>query len=347
MKVTAIICLIGIMMGSAAAQADSDAVVFSGDANAPDAKIATAAAAARLRAAKWQIVDGGGPALTPKETAVLLQCLASTDPQSCAHALLRPKKLRRVAVLALSDERNPDGSVLRVITVSLAFTDGKTFQVDRGFCDHCVADVMTATTTTLVSELLNRAALASELTALKVSSTPTGAGVVVDNEPAGATNSTMYIAPGPHTVELTLEGYKSEVRKIEGIEGQTAEVSIVLQKQASGTVGNIAFPTTLKPTVDAHGHTPALAYAAMGFGSAAIIGGGVLLFLHKSSVDAPRTQDQPRAYRETIIPGVALLAGGALVGVGGYVWWRRTRSTTAPIMAVIPGGAFAGVSGTF
>jgi PEGA domain len=346
MKITATLGFLGIMLGSAAAFADSDAVVFSGNATSADAKIAMTAASIRLRAAKWQIVDSG-PALTQKETAALLQCLASTEPQGCVNALVRPKKLRRVAVLALSDERNPDGSVLRVVTVSLAYTDGKTFQVDRGFCDHCVADAMTSTTTTLVSELLNRAALASELTALKVSSTPTGAGVVVDNEPAGATNSTMYIAPGPHTVELTLDGYKSEVRKIEGIEGQTAEVSIVLQKQASGTVGSVAFPTTLQPTVDAHGGTPALAYAAMGFGGAAILGGGVLLLMNEPAVDAPRTQDQPRVYRETIIPGVALIAGGAMVGVGGYIWWRRTKSTTAPVMALTPGGAITGVSGTF
>jgi len=345
MRVLSILCFLGIAAASSTARADTDAVVFSGDANAPDAKIAMTAAATRLRAANWQVVDGV-PVFNQKETAAFLQCLSSVEPSGCVSGLMRPKKLRRVAVLSLSDERNPDGSVLRVVTVSLAFPDSKSFPVDRGFCDHCVADVLGSTTTTLVSELLNRAAVESEHTALKVSSVPAGAGVVVDNEPAGATNVTMYIAPGPHTVEVTLEGYKPELRKIEGVEGQTAEVSIVLQKQSGSVAPNPAL-STAAAVRDTRNQTPTLAYVAMGLGGAAIVSGGVLLLLNKPPVDAPRSQNQPRVYRETLVPGVALLAGGVAVGIGGYIWWRHTKSSTAPVVAPIPGGALAGVSGTF
>ena len=66
------------------------------------------------------------------------------------------------------------------------------------------------------------------------------------------------------------------------------------------------------------------------------------------SPEADPNKDQPQRYYTTVAPGVAIVAGGAVVGaLGGYLWWRYSKSSASPSVTPTNGGVVVGVSTSF
>jgi hypothetical protein len=63
---------------------------------------------------------------------------------------------------------------------------------------------------------------------LAVHTTPPGAAVRVDGEPAGTTPLLADLSAGPHRVEVELAGYEAATRRVDVVEGQTAAVEFAL-----------------------------------------------------------------------------------------------------------------------
>jgi hypothetical protein len=83
----------------------------------------------------------------------------------------------------------------------------------------------------------------------------------------------------------------------------------------------------------------------VGVGAAAIIGGAGYSF----TIDPPATPEQPRYLYSGPAIGVAA-AGGALVGIGLYLWLRAPRGSPprpAPSVSLRPGGGTVGWSTRF
>ena len=94
----------------------------------------------------------------------------------------------------------------------------------------------------------------------------------------------------------------------------------------------------------------ALPITLLATGSAAVLGGLIALPFNQRNQGSPADQKQPRWGYDTLTPGLAAIASGAVIaGVGGYLWWRTSRAESASSAAVapVPGGAALVVRGSF
>jgi hypothetical protein len=87
-----------------------------------------------------------------------------------------------------------------------------------------------------------------------------------------------------------------------------------------------------------------------GAGVAALVTGTVLFALDEDPVTRPGVEVPPR-YRDSGTGGVILgVSGVAIASLGGYLWWRASRSSSklpAPVLAPVSGGAVLGVTRSF
>lgn len=94
--------------------------------------------------------------------------------------------------------------------------------------------------TTTVSATLNK-------TAIYISSTPSGAGIWLDNQYKGATPFTINrVIPGSHAIKLSLNGYDDWINTVNVIQGSTTTVPAELLIKSS--TQNPA-PTTIAPMI--------------------------------------------------------------------------------------------------
>lgn len=105
--------------------------------------------------------------------------------------------------------------------------------------------------TTTVSATLNK-------TAIYVSSTPSGAGIWLDNQYKGATPFTITrVIPGSHAIKLTLNGYDDWINTVNVIQGSTTTVPAELLIKSS--TQNPA-PTRITPIITSTSPTLAPTY---------------------------------------------------------------------------------------
>ena len=65
---------------------------------------------------------------------------------------------------------------------------------------------------------------------IHLASTPTGAGIFVNGRFVGQTPAKLRLAPGPHTIRLSLEGFKDWSQELEVLEGSEVTLQIDLTK---------------------------------------------------------------------------------------------------------------------
>lgn len=148
---------------------------------------------------------------------------------------------------------------------------------------------------------------------LLLTSQPTGARVLIDGLPAGATPLTRALVPGEHVVSLSFEGHLPEERAIRAVAGVREKLHVVLQRS----------PETLR--------VRSAGWGLLFSGIAGVLGGAVLLSIDGRPYQ-PRcngTDVDPRGQchfvYNTDIGGAAILAGGAALVTVGALLVVQTR----------------------
>jgi hypothetical protein len=338
------------------ARADTGAVVIVGKSDARARDLAARAVSAALTKADWTLLEKPLPSA---DTSSIGRCFTRAEPQRCILRVVQGKGIENLAYVSVDPDATRGERVLkltgRIITSKLDLV-----MIATRFSEHCTDDTLASSAADLMKDLLDRIALSSGRTVLSVKSSPQGARYAVDGTFVGITDASIDVTPGPHTVTVELDGFETIVRSVQAVEGNTAEVSVPLRRPggevppASGAnrptdpsnAGTEATPIEVQ--VDEPRPSRA-AKPLLVIGGLAIAGGIVVLALDQDSATAPRGSEQREFYYDTTTPGLVAIAGGVVVaGVGGYLYWKGTRSPT-PRAAVAPtaGGAVMTLSGSF
>jgi hypothetical protein len=158
-----------------------------------------------------------------------------------------------------------------------------------------------------------RATLPARLT---VTTDPAGAGVTVDGAPAPSpTPLTVELAPGPHKIEVTLDGYEKAALDVALQGGDELEHRIKLQGEKPAAVATP--PASVAATPEKVERSMVPAYVTLGLAGAGIAVGtvfGVMALNDKSDFDDnPTTDKADEVERNALISdmafGVALTLG--------------------------------------
>jgi PEGA domain len=329
--------------------ADSGAVIVSGTSRVAerDRALAMRMATERLRAAGWTIAD---KSLAPKEIEAVSACLRDVEAWPCVSKVVGRHGINRIAAVALRQDHTVSGTPELIITGRLVLADVTLVVVSTRFCEQCTDDTLSALTTELTTDLIQQAQLESGRTVLSIKSTPQGAIYTVDGVLRSATDALITIVPGRHVVTIEREGYQTETRTVEAVEGKTAEVMVTLRHlEPLGTR-----PRAVEKKHEVTHRSLKLPIALVAVGSTAIVGGAIALALNQDDAAQPAGEEQPRFRYNTIPAGVTSLATGVvLAGVGGYLWWKYSRDDDAgavgstPMVSPITGGVVLGMLGRF
>lgn len=305
-------------------------VVVVGGSAAEDQRAAVTAALARVtREAGWSTP---ARAITAAESQALLRCTDTTTPWSCVPASFATNGIHRVLVVSVDPKPTDDGTSVLMLVGRLIMTNPDAAVVRQRFCEHCADDRLDAEASELARQMIREHAVRSGRTVIAIRSEPPGAQVVLDGERVGATNSSFNTYPGKHVLVLEKPGFVSETREVAAEEGRTAEIAVTLRSTSPRD------DTTPPPRRSRL--VPALLIGA----GVAAVSTGIALQVTKDS--PPLGESQPsRIYSA---PGIGLaVAGGAIIGVGVYLWMRATSApatTSAPAVTLVDGGGVIGWS---
>ena len=318
--------LLAVALG-ASSRASADAtgvVVVTGKIAARERKIIEAAIATAVRKASWSLSKRP---FALHEVEAIAACLRDDKPWSCLRPLMQPMGVDRIVVADANPQ--PDASKL-VITGELVVAGDAAAAVVQRRCDACDEANLTAVAQRLAEELLRDMAMRSE-TVLELRTVPPGAAVALDGQSIGTTDGagklTHTTIPGPHKVAVQHTGFASDERTVDLPAARTTPLTIELRREAT----------------TARGHrSPVVPLALAGGGAAALVAGGVLIYMGQQ--DGP--DDRQRYTRATPLGIGTGLLGVAAIGLGAYLWWREpTESGIA--MSPTPGGVMAGWAGRF
>lgn len=321
----------GTSGGSTATPAVGGVVAVGGNAEERDRAAVSAGAMAATRQAGWQL-----PAkpLTKKESTSLLRCLDPGEPWNCIPGSIGSQGIHQALVVAAEKQQAEDGSPVVVLTAKLIVTQPHALAVRRRLCEHCADDRLTQASSELTEQLLQELAVRMGRTVLEVKSSPSGARIVLDGVPVGATNMTFNTYPGPHVVILEAPGYLTQTIPVDAQEGKTAAVAVTLQPSAS-------VPPPPKIATQHEEPSRLAPIALFSAGGAALVGSGILIYLGAQS-----GPDQDVLHTSAKAHGIELgILGVAAIGAGAYLWWRG--STSAPTVSVTPGAAVVGWTRAF
>jgi hypothetical protein len=334
------VTLLGLVHAPAHASANKTALLVSGTATPHQRELAASTIEAIAR-------DAGAPvakaSFSAKEATTIAGCVTAPQAWNCVASVIRGRGLEQVAIVSLVNDTSPDSSPMVIITEQIIVMNLDTAISAQRFCVRCTDDVLVNVTSELTRTMFQDIAVRSGRTVVTITSTPRGARLVFDGNSIGATDRSFSTFPGKHTVELELDGYRRESRAVEAALDKTSVLSVTMR------------PLNAPPEASADGHrdaqpaqaTPLAPKLAVGAGALAVIAGVIVFALDEKSLTAPKGTEQRRQYYDTTVPGIALVVGGVIAGVGGYLGWRHTRSTVAPVVAPMPGGVTVGLTKVF
>lgn len=216
--------------------------------------------------------------------------------------------------------------------------DGAVLASRDGTCEICTYDEAAEGLRGLVAEAARELGPASTpatvatTAAMRISSVPAGATVVIDGATVGTTPYEGELSVGPHTVELTKAGYSPQTREVDVAGGEATTVDIELVPQ-----GGSLSPRT----------TEIIGWSAIGVGAVALISGITLLAVDENPVKgncsgAHVDVDGDCEFRyDTLTGGVVLTVlgvAGAATGAGLVFHARRHRKRQPAAMAITPLG---------
>ena len=297
------------------ARADTALVVAAEDSQAAAwlEDVETAAVAALRAQGQTRAPVEPGP-----DVEALLECARASA--GCA-ALMGDWPGEEMVLLTLASRPDDQSDELVLhLTGWVLSRQGAVAAVDRRYCQDCCADTLVSLTGELVTSLLQQGALTRGRPTLRINSVPQGARVMVDNQPVGVTNLEYSVLPGDHVVSVDKAGYQIEVRKLTVLEGQTLDVDVTLIP--SGSKGG-----------DRGDRTRVLPWTLTATGVVAIGAGATLVFLHSPEVEDGVRQ---RTFRESLVPGLVLAGGGAVLTALG-AWWLMRSGEKEALPAVAAG----------
>lgn len=198
--------------------------------------------------------------------------------------------------------------------ISLELLDGATGEVVRQASQTCELCGLTE------AQQVARSLAASLQDALEgmgkvaVESTPAGAEVLVDGEPAGTAPAELRLSPGEHTIVLRLSGHVDEERRVVVAVGETAAVAVALDAVPSA-------PPVAPAPRNRGGWLRPLGWASIGLGAASLGSGIALLVLDENPVTFTRcsgidvdSEGNCRFRHDTLAGGVVMTVIG-VVGI--------------------------------
>lgn len=310
------------------ARADG-AVLVLGKATPPEQRAIAESVIAAARDVRWSLT---AHALPDKAGAEVAACVRGARSWTCAAPHLGGKG-DRLVVVQVGSERTDT-----VLTVHAVMATGEASASANYFCSTCGDDdALRLAVSDVTRRAVRAAAERSGTTRLAIRSAPDRAWINLDGQTVGSTDAVKITYPGEHTVMLTRAGYAAATRTVEVKEGETQVLSVKLEP-ATGTV--------IDPSRDAPPRRSRLVPALLiGVGAVAIAGGAG----YSLTVDPPATPEQPKYLYSGPAIGLAT-AGGALVGIGLYLWLRTPRGSPprpAPSVSLRPGGGTVGWSTRF
>lgn len=188
---------------------------------------------------------------------------------------------------------------------------------------------------------------------LSVRSEPPGATVLVDETPRGITPWTGELPPGKHRVRVLLQGHRASEAEVQLERLRAADLSLVLTPEYVGAQGEPVSELDAMRASAARQNT--LAWALIGTGAAALLGGVVLeISRGASQSSADESADPAEAARargaadgkqmaSLLLLGTGgglAVSGLLLLGIGGEA--RGRESAPAPLPSPAPRAAAPG-----
>jgi hypothetical protein len=154
---------------------------------------------------------------------------------------------------------------------------------------------------------------------LAISSTPTGATVLLDNLPAGKTPLSLVLSPGPHLLEVSANGAMAFKQEVVLAAGKTRSLRLDLSKKWR--------PWAIRVPIvapQASSLKPWWKWTALGVGlSAGVLGGGLW------ALDGRETSDERYVY-DTKNAGLTMVSLGASAVVGAAILYFLERHPAPP-----------------
>lgn len=308
------LALILIMLSAAVVRADGGVgVVVTGDATIQPQLAAKIEG--WLRAQGHQLVPSPVPA---EELNSLIDCLVIED-LACARTVVEKHATAEMVVFA-KVETNDTDTGKRDLTLTVHWFDrGQETVTDRRTCSDCTDAALRTTAELMMATLAGKGG--KDVGTVQLTSSPTGARVLIDGKAVGKTPLTYAVAPGEHTITIVHDKHRENTRRVTIRKAESTTVDVRLEPKRSSRALPIAVIA----------------------GGGVLLAGGVIAYA-TSEEDTGETYE----YRDTRLLGVGLgIAGAAAIGIGAYLYLRGESAESAPSVAVLPGGAVVGWARTF
>jgi len=318
---------LAVIASGSSARADG-AVMIAGKVSLRERDIIVNALELTATSLTWKLT---APPFSREAIAASLTCLKGKTPWGCVGPGIRGHD--QLVIVEVEGDHGP-GTPLTVVTVHVltAATEGQFFA--SRYCDLCNDDALKRATADLSKQLLREAAERTGRTKLAIHSKPDKAWILLDGKLIGATNSTKATYPGTHTIMVQRVGYKTAVREVVAMDGQTLDVAFDMDLEPSSSTGARS---------GSHGPSPDhpsqfLPYLTLGIGGTALLAGALLIVF---SEDPDPHGPQRPYYYDTTNDGILSLAIGALATGAGIYLLQSTQTTSAATITPLPGGGAA------
>jgi hypothetical protein len=274
--------------------------------------------------ASWLSQHGHTPVasvLAPEVQAALNDCLVMGD-QTCARGVVE-KAVRASSVLYARIDSHSNGSDAPDLTLTAYFFDrGHAAIGEKTTCQRCTDQSLRST----ADEILQKLVGGGDPGHVTLKSAPPGARITIDGTAIGITPLDWDLPPGKHTIQMDMPGRKSGLRDHVVVSNKTDLIVMTLP---------------LEDRTEPRSRTIPLALAITG-GTALVTGAGLIVF-------SPRPPANQHFYTRTWPPGVAVAAGGAVVGaLGAYLlWFRSPQAASTPVASFTGDAAYVGWLGRF
>jgi hypothetical protein len=332
-----------LVLATTTAAADRVLVVVGGKVTAKERDELVALVKSAVEEARWTAatIDDDSKA------AEVVQCADGEAAGDCIGALLDAADVDRAVVVTVADEKR-DGQEVRLATGRVFRVNGELLSIKQRRCEQpCGADAFGKQVRELLATLVRAARSRLKPAAIFVRSTPTGATVIIDDKPMGATDMEFGLQAGNYLVRVEKDGYHPETRKIALRDGEQMDVEFELRPVGDGPVG-----PDPKPPVSPRRRrlTP---WLVIGGGAALVVTGGVLVAIDQDADGG--TGDRWARHRDSAAIGYGIGAAGLVAaGIGVYLllWGDDDeKPTRLPTVSPVVGGgrdaAWLGVRGSF
>ncbi|MBA3459159.1 MAG: PEGA domain-containing protein [Deltaproteobacteria bacterium] len=262
---------------------------------------------------------------TPDATNKLIDCIVLED-TSCARKIVETHATTSAVVFARVEVTGGPAGARDMVLTGYWFERGSEPVAEKRMCDKCSDTALVTAGDELMTALAG--SKLKTVGQLHITSSPSGAQVVIDGADSGVTPLDVALAPGDHKVTISSDGHLDDARSVTIVQGKPTTLEITL---------SVVPPTP--PFVAGRSKLPLVAIG----GGGALVLVGIVLFA-TSETD---TGEKPE-YRDTRALGIGVAIGGAaLAAVGAYLWFTSKPADSAPTVSLVPGGATLGWGRTF